>query len=194
MKTLQKMSLNVPAALVGLGHCFRLSFCRRYFTKQQINPSLPLSGARRPTVSRVYNLSVPVILQHATLPSLILWFDKYQLHRRLKTVEQRIDFIRILSTRGYATTTRTDEPGTTRAQAILFALPDPSGIAPDEEVGLLNQNEAQFLITERAAQKLSDISKLENDPTVSLRVAVESGGCHGYQYKLELTSNQAPDD
>lgn len=28
----------------------------------------------------------------------------------------------------------------------------------------------------------------DKDPDVALRVAVESGGCHGYQYKIELTS------
>jgi len=34
----------------------------------------------------------------------------------------------------------------------------------------------------------------ENDQDIGLRVAVESGGCHGYQYKMELTSKREPDD
>jgi iron-sulfur cluster assembly 2 len=34
----------------------------------------------------------------------------------------------------------------------------------------------------------------EKDQDIGLRVAVESGGCHGYQYKMELTSKYEPDD
>ncbi|KAF8308053.1 hypothetical protein DL93DRAFT_2064400, partial [Clavulina sp. PMI_390] len=36
--------------------------------------------------------------------------------------------------------------------------------------------------------RLRAISQKENDPTVALRLIVESGGCHGYQNKVELTS------
>ncbi|KAG8950304.1 [4Fe-4S] proteins maturation [Tulasnella sp. 424] len=43
-------------------------------------------------------------------------------------------------------------------------------------------------ITERAAEQLRNIAMRDKDPDVALRVAVESGGCHGYQYKIELTS------
>ena len=43
-------------------------------------------------------------------------------------------------------------------------------------------------------QRLRLISTKENDPNIALRVAVESGGCHGYQYKMELTSTTQPDD
>ncbi|EJD42245.1 hypothetical protein AURDEDRAFT_67965, partial [Auricularia subglabra TFB-10046 SS5] len=28
----------------------------------------------------------------------------------------------------------------------------------------------------------------------ALRIAVESGGCHGYQYKMELAKSREPDD
>ena len=31
-------------------------------------------------------------------------------------------------------------------------------------------------------------------PEPALRIAVESGGCHGYQYKLQVDHNRAPDD
>lgn len=37
-------------------------------------------------------------------------------------------------------------------------------------------------------QRLRAIALKENDPNVALRVAVESGGCHGYQYKIDLTN------
>ncbi|KXN87349.1 Iron-sulfur assembly protein 2, partial [Leucoagaricus sp. SymC.cos] len=33
-----------------------------------------------------------------------------------------------------------------------------------------------------------------NDPTATLRIAVESGGCHGYQYKMELAKEIRGDD
>lgn len=38
------------------------------------------------------------------------------------------------------------------------------------------------------------ISEREKNPKAALRVAVESGGCHGYQYKMELAQSRSPDD
>jgi Fe-S cluster assembly iron-binding protein IscA len=38
------------------------------------------------------------------------------------------------------------------------------------------------------------IAEREDDPSAALRVAVESGGCHGYQYKMELATTRSPDD
>jgi len=86
-------------------------------------------------------------------------------------------------------------------------------------VELLSGDEARIEITERAAevspqpftrvlqfedlkvplffcplQKLRAISMSEHESSLALRIAVESGGCHGYQYKMELTSEQSPDD
>ena len=45
-------------------------------------------------------------------------------------------------------------------------------------------------------QQLRKISIRENNPDVALRISVESGGCHGYQYKLDLTSldERQPED
>ncbi|KAF8582767.1 hypothetical protein K439DRAFT_1350404 [Ramaria rubella] len=65
---------------------------------------------------------------------------------------------------------------------------------PDEDVELLPMDEARIQITERAAEKLRTISVGENDSPLALRIAVESGGCHGYQYKMELTSEPDPAD
>ncbi|RKP15356.1 hypothetical protein BJ684DRAFT_7133, partial [Piptocephalis cylindrospora] len=42
--------------------------------------------------------------------------------------------------------------------------------------------------------KLSGILAKEPNPNAALRVLVDSGGCHGYQYRLELTQDVAPDD
>ncbi|KIK09309.1 hypothetical protein K443DRAFT_453614 [Laccaria amethystina LaAM-08-1] len=38
------------------------------------------------------------------------------------------------------------------------------------------------------------IATRENNPNAALRVSVESGGCHGYQYKMDLAKDHLPDD
>lgn len=43
-------------------------------------------------------------------------------------------------------------------------------------------------------QHLRAISQREGNPEAALRIAVESGGCHGYQYKMELSKRSQPDD
>lgn len=43
-------------------------------------------------------------------------------------------------------------------------------------------------ITDRARDKLADIAKKDKDPGTALRIQVESGGCHGFQYNLDLTT------
>jgi iron-sulfur cluster assembly protein len=48
-------------------------------------------------------------------------------------------------------------------------------------------------ITERAAEKVKELLAAENDPSLTaLRVAVEGGGCSGFQYALGFDS--APED
>ncbi|KAH3672843.1 hypothetical protein WICMUC_004065 [Wickerhamomyces mucosus] len=42
-------------------------------------------------------------------------------------------------------------------------------------------------ITTRAVDKLKSISQEENNPKLALRIGVESGGCHGFQYNLNLS-------
>jgi len=51
-------------------------------------------------------------------------------------------------------------------------------------------------MTDRAVNRLNQISKEENNPDVALRVSVESGGCHGFQYNLALSdlSKKTEDD
>lgn len=43
-------------------------------------------------------------------------------------------------------------------------------------------------ITDRARDKLADIAKKDKNPETALRIQVESGGCHGFQYNLNLTT------
>lgn len=43
-------------------------------------------------------------------------------------------------------------------------------------------------ITPRAAHRLQTISETDNNPDLALRVSVESGGCHGFQYLMSLVN------
>lgn len=70
------------------------------------------------------------------------------------------------------------------------------------EVNIINKkytDEGKLLqldLTDRAVDRLNQIAKEENNPDVALRVNVESGGCHGFQYNLELSdiSKKTDDD
>jgi len=64
----------------------------------------------------------------------------------------------------------------------------------DIDAELPKPEEAKLVITERAAEQLRRVSAKENNPNIALRIAVESGGCHGYQYKMNMTTDQQPDD
>ncbi|KAK4222067.1 hypothetical protein QBC38DRAFT_490721 [Podospora fimiseda] len=43
-------------------------------------------------------------------------------------------------------------------------------------------------ITPRAAKRLSEIMSKDKNPNLALRIQVESGGCHGFQYLMKLVS------
>jgi len=43
-------------------------------------------------------------------------------------------------------------------------------------------------ITPRAAKRLSDIMTKDGNPYLALRIQVESGGCHGFQYLMSLVT------
>lgn len=42
-------------------------------------------------------------------------------------------------------------------------------------------------ISPRASNRLHTISTKDNNPNLALRVTIESGGCHGFQYLMDLT-------
>ena len=48
-------------------------------------------------------------------------------------------------------------------------------------------------VTERAARRIAEILAGEKATSV-LRVAVEGGGCSGFQYRFEIERTSAPDD
>lgn len=43
-------------------------------------------------------------------------------------------------------------------------------------------------ITDKASKKLTQIAQEEGDPESSILIKVESGGCHGFQYDIKLTT------
>ncbi|KAF7557347.1 hypothetical protein G7046_g6061 [Stylonectria norvegica] len=47
-------------------------------------------------------------------------------------------------------------------------------------------NEMMLEITPRAAKRLSQIMTKDSNPNLALRIQVESGGCHGFQYLMSL--------
>lgn len=49
-------------------------------------------------------------------------------------------------------------------------------------------------ITDRAIAQLVRVSVKQNTDRVALRVALESGGCHGYQYVISLTEEVDPEE
>ncbi|KAI0165922.1 hypothetical protein GGR57DRAFT_142329 [Xylariaceae sp. FL1272] len=49
-------------------------------------------------------------------------------------------------------------------------------------------NEMAMEITPRAATRLSQIMAKDSNPYLALRIQVESGGCHGFQYLMSLTT------
>ncbi|KAE8211175.1 hypothetical protein CF327_g5049 [Tilletia walkeri] len=57
------------------------------------------------------------------------------------------------------------------------------------------------VLTRRCVERLQSIAQAESGkgnegppPQLALRLAVEPGGCHGYQYKIELTEEAEDDD
>jgi len=54
-------------------------------------------------------------------------------------------------------------------------------------------NSIDLTLTPSAAQRLHAISAVQGRP-VMLRVAVEGGGCSGFQYQFDLVEEEQPDD
>ncbi|KAL8828391.1 MAG: hypothetical protein Q9170_006622 [Blastenia crenularia] len=52
-------------------------------------------------------------------------------------------------------------------------------------------NEMLIDITERASTRLKELMVKDSNPSLALRVTVESGGCHGFQYLMSLTNMSA---
>jgi Fe-S cluster assembly iron-binding protein IscA len=78
--------------------------------------------------------------------------------------------------------------------------PPPPPLASQEPTSILlnpryssSGEELSINISPRAAHRLSQLIKTDNNPQLCLRVQVESGGCHGFQYLMSLTSTKKLD-
>ncbi|KAK4956397.1 [4Fe-4S] proteins maturation [Elasticomyces elasticus] len=54
-------------------------------------------------------------------------------------------------------------------------------------------NKMLITISPRAAHRLTAISEKDGNPDLALRVSVESGGCHGFQYLMSLVNAKEAD-
>jgi iron-sulfur cluster assembly accessory protein len=78
-----------------------------------------------------------------------------------------------LSRRSLATTA--DPSSAKPAHAVVNPRKDDSG------------NPMSISISPRASNRLHKISVTDGNPNLALRVTIESGGCHGFQYLMDLT-------
>lgn len=58
---------------------------------------------------------------------------------------------------------------------------------------VLTEN-AALLITESAAKRVATLREAEGDKALMLRIAVDGGGCSGFQYRFDFDTQIADDD
>ena len=61
------------------------------------------------------------------------------------------------------------------------------------ELKIATRSPEGIVLAESAARRLAKLAETEGRP-VMLRVAVEGGGCSGFQYRLDLVDAAEPDD
>lgn len=105
----------------------------------------------------------------------------------------------------FSSTVSTPSSGSRTLKASGFAQPrEPSKPQPKiqqspevpqediddfEATKLINgTTDLKIAITTRASDKLVSIAQDDREPETALRIRVESGGCHGFQYNLDLTT------
>ncbi|KAI8809398.1 hypothetical protein BJ742DRAFT_738264 [Cladochytrium replicatum] len=93
--------------------------------------------------------------------------------------------VRNKRTRGFSTHSRL-------LQATQFQSNTQSDITSKQIIDALNPAPV-FSLGDSAAKRINEINGIEKK-NQALRIIVDSGGCHGYQYKMELTTDQEEDD
>ncbi|KAK4056145.1 [4Fe-4S] proteins maturation [Microbotryomycetes sp. JL221] len=65
---------------------------------------------------------------------------------------------------------------------------------PPEDFEPIEEQHCRMGLSDRAVAQLLKAQEKASNPSLALRVMVESGGCHGYQYKMQVTADREPDD
>ncbi|GAA5949238.1 hypothetical protein JCM21900_000871 [Sporobolomyces salmonicolor] len=72
--------------------------------------------------------------------------------------------------------------------------PEPSEDFEPVEAELTEGETLEMALTDAAIKQIERAQQLAKDTNLALRLTVESGGCHGYQYKMLVTSHREADD
>jgi iron-sulfur cluster assembly accessory protein len=136
---------------------------RRLYSLQDSSRAFSRAAAAATTRPLYLDFLAPNALKQAQKPHVVSFTAPP------RTFAQRI------SRRTLATTTTTDPSAPRPAQAIHNPRNDESG------------NPMRIAISPRASNRLHAISSGDQNPNLALRVSIESGGCHGFQYLMDLT-------
>jgi iron-sulfur cluster assembly accessory protein len=78
---------------------------------------------------------------------------------------------------------------------LISSSPTPDELKAQElDFDIIPEEDVKLELTNRAAEQLKSIAMREHCSNAGLRIAVESGGCHGYQYTMELASERNAED
>ncbi|KAG9207019.1 hypothetical protein G6514_000310 [Epicoccum nigrum] len=85
----------------------------------------------------------------------------------------------------------TTHPAPASARRALATSADPSAAIPARATLNPRTNDSGeplgISISPRASHRLAKIAEKDENPNSALRVSIESGGCHGFQYLMTLT-------
>ncbi len=68
-----------------------------------------------------------------------------------------------------------------------------NGVQPNPDLAISPRSPSGVVLAQSAAARIAEIAAAEDKPLM-LRVAVDGGGCSGFQYRLELVEEAEPDD
>ncbi|KAI4121238.1 MAG: hypothetical protein LQ338_006478 [Usnochroma carphineum] len=103
---------------------------------------------------------------------------------------------KVLPARSNQSSTAKPFEGTPQRRSFSASAPCPAAIVTANPRRDEDGNDMLIDITERASMRLKEIMTKDSNPSLALRVTVESGGCHGFQYLMSLTNTSAisPED